>query len=58
LNIEDYIPKNTSLIKNRGIPLRKIPDDLSGLKGGLQVEYDILGNRITDGPDMGAIEMQ
>ena len=58
LNIEDYIPRNTSLIKNRGIRLRKIQDDMSGLKGGLQVEHDILGNKITDAPDMGAIEMQ
>jgi hypothetical protein len=57
LNIEDYIPQNKLLIKDKGIHIHKIPNDPSGLMGGLQVEYDILGNKITGPPDLGAIEM-
>ena len=28
-----------------------------GLDGGFKVEFDILGNKITDIPDLGAIEL-
>ena len=57
LNIEDYIPVNSQLIKNRGIEIKRLPDDTYGLKVGLKAETDILGNKITGMPDMGAIEL-
>jgi hypothetical protein len=57
LSLEDYIPRNVSLIRNRGIPIPRIPNDNIGLPTGLQVERDILGNRIIDRPDLGAIEL-
>jgi hypothetical protein len=57
LKKEDYIPMNTNFIKNKGIKIPKIPDDDVGLKIGLEVEHDILGNKITGSPDLGAIEM-
>jgi hypothetical protein len=57
LKKEDYIPMNTNFIKNKGIKIPKIPGDDVGLKIGLEVEHDILGNKITGAPDLGAIEM-
>lgn len=57
LNIEDYIPQNVEIIKNKGIKIPKIPGDDVGLKIGLDVEHDILGNKITGEPDLGAIEI-
>jgi hypothetical protein len=57
LNIADYIPTNTDLIKNKGIDIPTIPGDTIGLMPGLKVERDILGNKIFGKPDMGAIEI-
>ncbi len=57
LNIEDYIPANSQLIKNKGIEIVRLPGDSYGLKVGLKAETDILGNKITGKPDMGAIEL-
>lgn len=57
LNIEDYIPANSQLIKNKGIEIVRLPDDSIGLKIGLKIENDILGNKISGKPDMGAIEL-
>lgn len=57
LKKEDYIPLNTNPIKNKGINIPKIPGDDIGLKIGLEVEHDILGNKITGPPDVGAIEI-
>ena len=56
-NVSDYIPQNKKLIKNRGIEIQKIINDSIGLFLGLKVEKDILGNKITGKPDMGAIEI-
>ncbi|TKB99077.1 right-handed parallel beta-helix repeat-containing protein [Pedobacter cryophilus] len=56
--LEDYIPTNTSLIKDKGITINKINNDNIGLVIGLKVEYDILGNKIKGKPDMGAIEIK
>ena len=58
LIFSDYLPLNVSLIKNKGIEITKLPSDLIGLKIGLKVEYDILGNKISGLPDIGAIESQ
>ena len=57
INISDYIPKNLSIIKNKGIEIRKILSDTVGLFKGLKMERDILGNKIIGLPDMGAIEV-
>jgi hypothetical protein len=56
--LEDYIPSNTALIKNKGIEINKINKDNIGLVIGLKAEYDILGNKIIGKPDMGAIEVK
>ena len=58
LDIMDYIPKNTQLIKNKGMEIPIIPQDKIGLTIGVKAEYDILGNKITGKPDMGAIELE
>lgn len=55
--IKDYTPKNSGLIQNRGITIPMIPNDTIGIKIGLKVKFDILGNRVTGAPDMGAIEL-
>ena len=57
LNIDDYIPTNSSLIKDKGVKITKIPDDNKGLEIGLDVKKDILGNEIKGLPDFGAIEL-
>ena len=56
-NIHDYIPKNINLIKNKGIKIQNISNDTIGLFKGLELEFDILGNKITGLPDLGAIEI-
>ena len=56
--ISDYIPANIELIKNKGVIIPKIPNDELGLKLGIKVAVDILGNKIKDNPDIGAIEIQ
>ena len=56
-SITDYRPTNTPLIKNKGIIIKPIPYDDIGLDIGLTVYKDILGNKITGKPDMGAIEI-
>lgn len=58
LSLEDYIPSNTQLIKDKGIEIQKLKEDAVGLKIGLKAEADILGNNVSGRPDMGAIEMQ
>jgi len=55
--IEDYIPNNSGLIRNKGIIIQTIPNDQNGLYLGLEMTKDILGNPITGQPDMGAIEI-
>ena len=55
--ISNYIPLNNKLIKDKGIVINNIYNDSIGLKGGLNVEFDILGNKIKDLPDLGAIEL-
>jgi len=57
VKIEDYIPTNIVLIKNKGIQISKIPNDSIELKIGLQVEKDILGKLIKGRPDIGAFEI-
>ena len=55
--ISNYIPLNNKLIKDKGVVINNIYNDSIGLKGGLNVKFDILGNKIIDLPDLGAIEL-
>lgn len=55
--IEDYLPRNVDLIKNNGIEIPCLKQDSIGLKIGLAVLHDILGNPIIGKPDLGAIEL-
>ena len=55
--ISNYIPLNNKLIKDKGVIINKIYNDSTGLIGGLDVKFDILGNKIIDLPDLGAIEI-
>lgn len=57
-NIKDYIPMDGSIVKDRGIEIPLIPGDKIGLKIGLPVATDVLGNPIVGKPDLGAIELQ
>lgn len=57
-NPADYIPQNAEIIKDKGIPIEKLPGDSIGLTIGLKVEKDFFGNKITGAPDLGAIEMK
>ncbi|WP_199758158.1 right-handed parallel beta-helix repeat-containing protein [Lacibacter cauensis] len=57
VQLQDYRPSNSNLIKNKGIAVLPIPNDSIGLRIGLKVEHDILGNRIVGKPDIGAIEV-
>lgn len=58
LKPEDYIPTNKVLIKDRGIDIITIPGDSIGLKIGLKVDADFVGNPINNLPDLGAIEIK
>ncbi|WP_438945953.1 sulfatase-like hydrolase/transferase [Sediminibacterium sp.] len=58
VEIADYTPLNRSLVANKGIEIPIIPNDSIGLKVGLKVNNDILGNPIVGLPDMGAIELK
>jgi hypothetical protein len=55
--LKKYIPTNTKIIKDQGDFITPIPGDSKGLHLGLLLKKDIIGNPITDKPDMGAIEI-
>lgn len=57
LRLEDYIPRDAALVKDRGIAIPRLSGDEVGLKRGLAVEADILGRKIAGPPDLGAIEL-
>ena len=57
LAISNYIPRNMQIIKNKGKKIKLIPNDTKGLILGLDVNFDILGNKIIGKPDIGAIEI-
>ena len=56
-NIIDYYPNNIDLIKDKGVRIKNIINDSIGIRIGLEIERDILGNKIVNLPDMGAIEI-
>ncbi len=55
--ISDYLPANKKLIQHKGLTVLPIPNDSVGIRIGLQVAYDILGNPIIGQPDLGAIKI-
>lgn len=56
INIQDYIPTNKELIKQKGINISLLPNDRVGLLQSLNLKKDILGNNIEENPSLGAIE--
>lgn len=58
LALADYLPLHKELIRDKGISILPIPNDTIGLRVGLSVKQDILGNPITGQPDLGAIEIK
>lgn len=58
LDLKDYLPQQTQLIKNKGMRIEAIPNDPIGLRLGLMLAKDILGNPIVGAPDLGAIELR
>ena len=56
-NIVDYYPNNIDLIKDKGVRIKNIINDSIGIRIGLEIERDILGNKIVNLPDIGAIEI-
>lgn len=57
IQVKDYTASNRQLIADKGIPVDPIPGDSIGLRIGLNVMYDILSNKISGNPDLGAIEL-
>lgn len=57
LHLEDYVPRDAALVKDRGIAIPFLPGDQIGLKAGLAVKTDVLGRAIGGAPDLGAIEL-
>ena len=56
-SLANYTPRNAALVKDKGIKIPKLPHDDVGIFAGLEVQTDILGNRIHGLPDLGAIEL-
>jgi len=57
LAAKDYIPRNTALVKDKGIAVSCLDEDEIGLRIGLEVKEDFFGNPIVGNPDIGAIEV-
>ena len=57
ISLEDYIPQNIGLIRNRGIQISKLRGGAVGLTVGLNPKRDILSHQILGLPDLGAIEL-
>lgn len=53
----DYIPRNTTLVRDRGIAIPRLEGDKVGLKTGLSVTHDFFDNPIKGNPDLGAAEV-
>lgn len=53
----DFTPKKELLIKNKGIVIPTLLNDSIGIRKGINVSHDILGNQIKGNPDIGAIEL-
>lgn len=57
LSATDYVPHNVAMIKDRGIPVPRVPGDDVGLRVGVGVAVDFLGNPVAGVPDLGAFEL-
>jgi Right handed beta helix region len=57
LNIKDYIPQSTTLIKGKGLVVAAINASTSSDRFTLQLAKDILGKPIASVPSIGAIEI-
>lgn len=57
LQLRNYLPGNKKLVRNKGLFILPIPNDSIGLRIGLKVAHDILGNPVKGLPDLGAIEI-
>jgi hypothetical protein len=57
LRATDYVPRNFSLVKDRGIRVPALPEDSVGLRIGLDVSVDFLGHPVVGAPDLGAMEL-
>ena len=55
IELQDYIPRNKSLVENKGIEITLLPGDTEGLLQDLKVNNDILGNTINNRTSLGAI---
>jgi hypothetical protein len=53
--IEDYIPTNSGMVRDKGIRIELLKDDFIGLLQGMNPDKDILGRPIGPKPHMGAI---
>ncbi len=56
LKTSDYIPKELSLIQNKGIEITNLPESEFKLVFDLKMERDIMNNAIQGLPSIGAIE--
>lgn len=56
LKMEDYIPQNLTLIKNKGIEIPTLSENNVKLLFGLKMEKDIMDNEIKGLPSIGAIQ--
>lgn len=56
MNIQDYLPKNLDLIKNKGIKISGLAGDDFGANYRTDMSTDILGHPIKGKPSLGAIE--
>lgn len=54
--IEDYIPKNSKLLKRKGVKVGFLPGDPAGLYQPMHPGKDILGNRVKQKTSIGAIK--
>jgi hypothetical protein len=57
LSATDYVPRNVAMVKDRGIPVPHLPGDDVGLRLGVGVSVDFLGNPVSGAPDLGAFEL-
>ena len=58
LEAKDYLPKNSYLVKNKGIYIELLSNDSNGLLESLSLKEDILGTPILDTPSIGALEFK
>lgn len=57
ISVDDYVPQETGLVRNRGVVIAPLPGDRIGLRGGLAVPRDLRGREVVGLPDLGAIEL-